>query len=167
MTNSWGRTGLTRSDDGNVEIDLVGAYITFSAEIQGEIEMIIRRLGREMRAELEEKSPDGKYYLKNTKGKHTDTAEKAPGHTSVAGRSDSATRRRVRAERSQPRHTRRVKSTGLYICLNLAIRCPTAAASRKSYGCGDPGKIQEKSSGRNKAAVIQITSRALRLEADI
>ena len=50
MTNSWGRTGLTRSDDGNVEIDLVGAYITFSAEIQGEIEMIIRRLGREMQA---------------------------------------------------------------------------------------------------------------------
>ena len=79
MTNSWGRTGLTRSDDGNVEIDLVGAYITFSAEIQGEIEMIIRRLGREMQAELEENSPDGKYYLKKYKGKTYRYSRKSSG----------------------------------------------------------------------------------------
>ena len=69
MTNSWGRTGITGSDDGNVEIDLVGAFITFSAEVQNEIEMIIRRLGREMQAELEEMSPDGRQYLKRYKGK--------------------------------------------------------------------------------------------------
>ena len=69
MTNSWGRNGLTRSVDGNVEIDLVGAYITFSAEVQNEIETIIRQLGREMRAELEEMSPDGRQYLKRYKRK--------------------------------------------------------------------------------------------------
>lgn len=66
---NWGRTGLTKADDGNVEIDLVGAYTTFTAEIQNEIETIIRRLGREMQAELEKKSPDGEFLEKKYKGK--------------------------------------------------------------------------------------------------
>ena len=69
MAYNWGRTGITRSDDGYVEIDLVGAYQTFTAEIQNEIEMIIRRLGREMLKEMEEKSPDGKFYEKKYRGK--------------------------------------------------------------------------------------------------
>lgn len=69
VAQNWGRTGITRADDGYVEIDLVGAYITFTAEIQNEIELIIRRLGREMLKEIEEKVPDGEFYEKIYKGK--------------------------------------------------------------------------------------------------
>lgn len=69
MAQNWGRTGIIKADDGYVEIDLVGAYRTFTAEIQNEIEYTIRRLGREMLKEIEEKSPDGEFYEKTFNGK--------------------------------------------------------------------------------------------------
>lgn len=144
---NWGRTGLTKADDGNVEIDLVGAYTTFTAEIQNEIETIIRRLGREMQAELEEKSPDGEFLEKKYKGKRYRYSRRkygaSPGSYKHGWKVKFSDRKKGHGRKDSSHGI--PEGRGLQACSSSGVRAQNAQWRNvwgKSHSFADTGKIQ-------------------------
>lgn len=61
------------------EIDLVGAYRTYSADIRKEIEAAAERLGREMLEELRVATPVGKHEYKGLRKRYRKSERRIPG----------------------------------------------------------------------------------------